>query len=111
MQLSNLSNEKYSTRFKKVFNPENPDDMIKYEANFEVQYTATASIVLGGETVIIIPELVGALKIIQIEKETKPMFKTDYSFNSNDGRINLLNGYGLEDGESLFIIYAKLITS
>jgi len=104
---SNLNKNKYATRFKKVYDPPNPDDMIKYEQTIPWTYTAIAD----GETVIIIPELIGAERIVQIEKETKPMFETDFSFNNNTGQITLLNGITMAKDESLFILYALLITS
>jgi len=106
MLQSNLSNEKYSTRFKKVYFPLNIDDMIRYEQVLETQYTA----VNDGETVVILAELIGA-RVVQIEREIKPMAMTDFGFNVNLGRINLLNGVALSAGESLFILYSKLITS
>ena len=106
MLQSNLSSDKYSTRFKKVFNPPNPEEMIKYEQIFETQYTA----VNDGETVIILSELIGA-RVVQIEREIKPMAMTDFGSNVALGRINLLNGVALSARESLFILYSKLITS
>lgn len=106
MLLSNLSNNKFSTRFKKVYNPINPDDMIRYEQVLETQYTA----VNDGETVVILSELIN-MRVVQIEKEIKPMAMSDFGFNTNNGQINLLNGVTLSAGESLFILYSKLITS
>lgn len=106
MLQSNQSDIKYATRFKKIYNPPNPDDMIRYEQPLEYQYTAAAD----GETVIILPALIGN-RIVQIEKEIKPVFTANYTFNPNNGQITLLNGVVLDAGESLFIIYAVLITS
>jgi hypothetical protein len=107
MLLSNLSKDKYATRFKKLYYPENEDPMIKYEQVIPWEYTASTD----GETVIIIPELVGALRLTQIEKEIKPIKEADYSFNSSSGQINLLNGVSMAAGETLFILYVKLVTS
>jgi len=107
MLQSNLSNIKHATRFKKVFYPENEDPMIRYEKVLEVQYTALAD----GETSVIIPALIGAIRITQIEKEIKPMSTADFSFNPTNGQVNLLNSVSLSAGESLFILYAVLVTS
>lgn len=104
---TNLSNAKYATRFKKIFDPPNEDLMVKYEQLLEWQYTAAAE----GETVIIIPDLIGVERIAQIEKEIKPLFTADYSFNTNTGQITLLNGVEMTPGETLFILYAVLITA
>lgn len=107
MLQSNQSSLKYATRFKKVYYPPNPDDMIKYEQNLPFEYTAAAD----GETVIILTQLIGALRILQIEKEIKPMAATDFSFNNNTGQISLLNGQEMAKDETLYGIYVKLITS
>jgi hypothetical protein len=107
MLQSNLNNTIYATRYQKIFNPPNPDAMIKYEQVFEYQYTAAAD----GETIIILSALIGALRIIDIEKEIRPINIANYSFNSNTGQLNLLNGVAMAAGETLFITYALLITS
>lgn len=107
MLQSNLAITKYATRFKKVYNPPNPEDMIKYERVLPVEYTASSD----GETSFILTDLVDALRIVQIEKQIQPVTEDDYSFNPNNGQVNLLNGVSLSAGETAFIIYAKLITS
>ena len=81
--------------------------MIKYEKVLPYSYTAVAD----GETVIILTALIGALRITQIEKEIKPMLSTDFSFNTNTGQINLLNGISMAAGETIFILYAILMTT
>lgn len=106
MLLSNLSEEKYATRYKEIFYPPNPNEMSTFERTLEAQYVAAAD----GETVIILTELIGALRVIQVEKEIKPMFTINYSFNSIEGRVNLLGGVSLGKGQALFILYAKLVT-
>lgn len=107
MLQSNLGNELYATRFKQAYNTLNPGDMPKYERILETQYTAAAD----GENIILIQALIGALRIAQITKEIKPMYLPDYSFNPNSGQINLLNDIYLSKDETLFILYAVLITS
>ena len=91
----------YATRFRKTTNQ---DNVIKYEQNLEYQYTASAD----GENIIVINSLIG-MRVVQIEREIKPIYTTDYSFNSFNGQINLLNGVQLSSGETLFIIYAKIV--
>jgi len=98
--------EKYATRNQTVGNNINLEDMY-YEQNIGIDYTAASD----GETVIIIPELANALRIVQLEKEIKPVLVANFSFNSPAGRINLLNGVTMSTGQTLFIIYAKLITA
>ncbi len=105
MQQADATGPKYATRYKRVEN--DPDDMVKYEQTLDTEYTAGAD----GENVIILLGLAGiGARIIQIERELKPIFRTDYSFNANAGQINLLNGVTMAAGETLFIIYAILIT-
>ena len=106
MLQSNLSNIKYATRSADASAYQN-DNMIKYEANYEYQYTAAAD----GEDTVIIPDLVGALRVLHIVNEIKGMAVTDFSFNSNTGQINLLNGITLTGGQTLFIIYVNMVTS
>lgn len=108
MLQSNLSFDKYATRFKKIYYPENENPMIRFEQVLSYTYTAAAD----GESVIIIPAMIGALRITQIEKEIKPLDGTvDFGFNSSNGQTNLLNGLTLAAGEKLFYLYAVLITS
>lgn len=83
----------------------NPATMIKYEESSETQYVAA-----GGETSVTLTELIGCT-IVQIEKEIRPLLKSDYLFNTNSGTITLQNGIVLGEGETLFIIKTKLITS
>jgi hypothetical protein len=87
--------------------PSNPNynNMIKYEQNTEVQYTAS-----GGETSVIITDLIGS-RIVQITREIRPMLFADFNFNSNNGQITFNNGISLNSGETLFIIKASILTS
>jgi hypothetical protein len=87
------------------YDPKNPINMIKYQKTSEVQYTA-----IGGETFVILPELLNAT-IIQVTREIKPLLNADYSLIPSLGRLGLMNGIVLDAGETLFIIYGKIITS
>lgn len=106
MLQSNLGNSKYATRSSNTSTYQ-IRNMIKYEANYEYQYTAVAD----GENTIIIPVLIGALRILHIVNEIKGMPVTDFSFNTNTGQINLLNNVALTAGQTLFIIYVNLMTN
>jgi hypothetical protein len=93
-----------NTNYVKPSNP-NYATMIKYETNIEVQYIAS-----GGETNVTISDLIGN-RIVQITREIKPMLQADFGFNANTGKITFNNGILLNNGETLFIIYAKILTS
>lgn len=71
-----------------------------------VGYTATTD----NETVITVLAIQGAESIVQIEKELKPLTTSDYVANLVAGTITLIGGKSLMTGESLFIIYNKLVT-
>ena len=93
----------YSTRERLNTNDAN---MKFYEQTLEDQYTSIAD----GETVVVRPLLIGN-RIVQIEKETKPLYETDFLFNPSTGTITLQGGVTVDNGQTLFIIYAKTITS
>lgn len=96
----------YATRAN-IISTEQYIDMIKYERNIEYQYTAA----VDGETIVLIPALVGALRILHIVNEIRGMQVVDFSFNANTGQLNLLNGVSLAAGQTLFIVYVVLVTS
>lgn len=94
---------KYATRERTTTN----DAIMKYyEQNFEDQYTS----INDGETLIVRPDLIGN-RIVQIEKETKPLNEADFLFNPSAGLITLLNGVTVDSGQTLYIIYAVIVTS
>jgi PKD repeat protein len=94
---------KYATRERTTTNEEN---MKYYEQILEDQYMASAD----GETVIVRPALIGN-RIVQIEKEIKPLYDADFLFNPASGSIALQGGLTLDAGQTLFIIYAVIIQS
>lgn len=94
---------KYATRERTTTNEEN---MKYYEQTWEDQYTASAD----GETVIIRPALVG-MRIISIEKTITPLKTSQYLFNPTNGQITLQGGTVLNEDETLFVEYAKIVTS
>ena len=76
---------------------------IKYQKTLETQYIAG-----GGETFIILPELIGA-DIIQLNREIQPQKKDTYSLNVNTGRITLTSD-PLAETETIYIIYSIIVT-
>jgi len=48
--------------------------------------------------------------IVQIEKEIKPLLASQWSWNKAQGILTLINGTTVDNGESLFIIYKKMVT-
>ena len=81
----------------------------KHQTIDATSYTAVAD----GETVITPLTSIGGsmigYDIIQVEKEIKPMLKTDYNWNKTTGQLTLLNGISIGTGETLYIIHSILI--
>lgn len=75
-----------------------------YTQTLQYQYTATTD----NETLIGLSALIGKT-IIQIEKEIKPLFTSQFTFNTTTGQTQLLNGTKLDAGESLFILYSNVV--
>lgn len=48
--------------------------------------------------------------IVYIELEIKPLKANQYSWNKALGILTLINGTTLDNGQSLFIIYSKMVT-
>lgn len=48
--------------------------------------------------------------IVQIEHEIKPLANAQYNWNKSTGVLTLLGGTTVDNGETLFIIYSKIIT-
>lgn len=83
-----------------------------YEQVIETTYTAGAD----GENVITLTQIdgitpLGAVRIVQIENEIKPMPPAGYLYNSNTSTLSLLPGYEMYAGQTLFILYAKTINA
>ena len=57
--------------------------------------------------VISLPAVKG-FDIMRINREIQPMNQSEYSWNKTDGVLTLARG--MAPGETLFILYAKLIT-
>lgn len=93
----------YATRERETTND---SEMRYYEQVLSTSYTNNAD----GVTTVTLTIEVGA-RLIQIERNTQPMFNPDWAYNSTTREIFLLNGNTLGVGESLFIIYAVIRTS
>lgn len=86
------------------YQPVNSANITKYEKTLETQYIAG-----GGETFIILPELIGA-SIVQISREIQPQRDAYISFNANNGKITF-NNDPLVTTETIFIIYTLMQNS
>ena len=87
-----------------VYNqPSNPVIGKKYEVTLETQYIAG-----GGETSIILTELIGS-SIVQLNREIQPQRKDTYSLNINTGRITFTSD-PLAETETIYIIYTKIVS-
>lgn len=84
------------------YQPIKENEKVKYQSTAEVQYIAA-----GGETTVILSELIGAT-IVQITREQQPLKTSDYQFNSSNGQITINELYA---NETLYIIYGKIITT
>lgn len=49
--------------------------------------------------------------IVQVEREIKPLFSSQWSWNKTTGVLTLLNGVTVDLDVSLFILYSKTVTS
>lgn len=85
------------------YQPPNQISIAKYQITLETEYIAE-----GGETEILISDLIGA-SIIQITRETQPLKINEFSFNTNNGQITFIVS-PLNEYETIYIIYSKMIT-
>lgn len=101
---SNLALLKFATRDRTITND---NKMVKYEQNFPTEFTSN----LDGTTVIPLSGLIPAgARIVQIEKEIKPLKSNQWTFNPSSVVLTLI-GTTADNGQTLFIIYAVTITS
>lgn len=86
--------------------PNNGNPNMKYyQQTAEYQFTSNAD----GTASINISELIGC-SVIGITKEIQPLLDANWSFNSSSGTLTLI-GTTVDSGQSLFILYSKIITS
>src|ERR1035437_6693793 len=86
------------------YQPPNNIYVTKYEQTLETQYIAG-----GGETFIILPELIGAT-IVQLNREIQPQRSGTYSLNINTGQVTFTSD-PLAATETIYIIYTKIVTA
>jgi hypothetical protein len=48
--------------------------------------------------------------IVQVELEIKPLLASQWSWNKAQGILTLLSGTTVDNGQSLFVIYKKMVT-
>lgn len=87
----------------KYYQPVNKVSLNYYQVTLEYQYSAC-----GGENSFIVTDLIDG-DVIQITRETQPLKLAAYSFNKNSGQITL-NGAPLDQYETVYIIYSKIVT-
>lgn len=100
---SNLATSKFATRDRTNTNDAN---MVKYEADYQTEYVSNQN----GTTVVTVPDLVG-MRVVALILEIKPVVSANWSWNPSAGILTLLNGVTIDDEQTLFILYADLITS
>lgn len=91
--------------------PINPDDMY--------QRTSATSFTSGADgTTDIFPQdkdglsmAGGTYDITQVELQIQPMKSSDYVWNKTLGKLTLLNGFVLDNGQTAFILYSQMIAS
>lgn len=76
----------------------------KYEMINLITYTAPED----GINIIDLTTIIGT-NIVSITMEIKPLFIADWSWDKIIGRLTLNNGLSLAAGQSLFILYTKVV--
>lgn len=102
---TNLAQTKFSTRDRQSTNEAN---MIYYEQNNEAEYTSNSD---GTVTVSLVGIVPAGARILWIEKEIAPIKSANYSFNATSQVLTLLNGTTVDNEQTLYILYALIITS
>lgn len=85
----------------------NPDDMVTQING--TSYTSSAD----GTTVITPLDKDGGsmigVDLVQIEKEIRPIINANWVWNKTTGVLTLTNGEVVDNGQTLFIIYSKVV--
>lgn len=108
---SDLGPQKFATAggVEGIISPDNNTDMgILYSETFPAEYKSNADGTTAINLAGIVP--IGA-KIIQIEKEIRPIEEADYLFNPASSFLTLLNGVTVDNNQTLFILYKVIQTS
>lgn len=89
------------------YTPPNPT-IAMYQKTSETYYTALSD----GETLITLADIDGnpltGKAILQVEKETKPLKQTQYTWNPNTSQISIIGG--MFAGQTIFVLYQEMIT-
>ena len=90
-----------------VVTPPNPDDMITQVNG--AQFVSGAD----GTTIITLMDKDGNSMIgndlIQIEKEIRPIVNANWVWNKISGILTLINGETVDNGQTLFYLYSKIV--
>lgn len=88
--------------------PTNPSKT--YQMVFNTYFTSGTD----GTTVVTLTDVDGNLltgfDIVQIEKEIKPLKPSQYVWNKNLAQLTLIDGTTVDNGETLFVLYSKIVT-
>lgn len=89
--------------------PPKPFDM--YQKTASTSYTSNTD---GTTVITLVDENGGSMignDITQIEREIKPLLTSEFIWNKNLALLTLINGVTLDNGQTLFILYSKMIIS
>lgn len=100
---TNAAIENFATRDRQDTNESN---MVNYEQVWEADYVSNAD----GTTIINLPDLIG-FRLIQVVKEIKNVGDINWGWNSTSAILTLLNGVTVDNGQTLYLLYALQITS
>jgi hypothetical protein len=91
-------------------NPYTPPSQNSYQMVLSTSYTSN----MDGKTVLSPLDINGnslaGFDIVQIEKEIKPLKANQFVWNKPQGVLTLVNGVTLDDTETLFILYSKIVS-
>lgn len=90
-----------------IVTPPNPDDMITQVNG--AQFVSGAD----GTTVMTLQDKDGnsmiGCDLVQIEKEIRPIINANWVWNKTSGILTLINGEALDNGQTLFYLYSKVV--
>ena len=91
-----------------IFNPPTTSSM--YSQTSSTEYLSNAD----GTTIITLLDKDGnsmiGCDLVQVEKEIKPLGKSQWSWAKSTGILTLLSGTTVDNGQTLFVLYNKTIT-
>lgn len=90
-------------------NPYQPSSNV-YEVTYSTSYTATSDGITSMQILDINGQPITGFDILQVEKEIKPLVASEYTWDKNTAMLTLNNGIAMFQGETLFILYKKLVS-